>query len=77
MMNLNCGKKDRVTYYLDVNGYEVKAQYHQEDIDTVFREAYKMGIKGTTIYRDRCRDSQVLKSVSSEDVHCKTGACGL
>ena len=36
MMNLNCGKKDRVTYYLDVNGYEVKAQYHQEDIDTVF-----------------------------------------
>ena len=48
-----------------------------EDIDTVFREAYKLGIKGTTIYRDRCRDSQVLKSVSSEDVHCKTGACGL
>ena len=36
MMNLNCGKKDKVTYYLDVNGYEVKAQYHQEDIDTVF-----------------------------------------
>lgn len=48
-----------------------------EDIDCVFREAYKLGVKGTTIYRDRCRDSQVLKSVSSEDVHCKTGACGL
>ncbi len=48
-----------------------------DDIDRVFREAYHLGIKGTTIYRDRCRDSQVLKSVSSEDVHCKTGACGL
>lgn len=48
-----------------------------DDIDRVFREAYKLGVKGTTIYRDRCRDSQVLKSVSSEDIHCKTGACGL
>lgn len=48
-----------------------------DDIDRVFREAYHLGIKGTTIYRDRCRDSQVLKSVSSEDIHCKTGACGL
>jgi ribonucleoside-diphosphate reductase alpha chain len=48
-----------------------------EDIDKVFREAHKLGIKGTTIYRDRCRDSQVLKSVSSEDIHCKSGACGL
>lgn len=48
-----------------------------DDIDEVFREAYKLGVKGTTIYRDRCRDSQVLKSVSSEDIHCKTGACGL
>ena len=48
-----------------------------EDIDRVFREAYKLGIKGTTIYRDRCRDTQVLKSVSTEDIHCKSGACGL
>lgn len=48
-----------------------------EDIDRVFREAHKLGIKGTTIYRDRCRDSQVLKSVSTEDIHCKSGACGL
>ena len=48
-----------------------------EDIDRVFREAYHLGIKGTTIYRDRCRDSQVLKSVSTEDIHCKSGACGL
>ena len=48
-----------------------------DDIDRVFREAYHLGVKGTTIYRDRCRDSQVLKSVSSEDIHCKTGACGL
>jgi ribonucleotide reductase alpha subunit len=48
-----------------------------DDIDSVFREAYHLGIKGTTIYRDRCRDSQVLKSVSSEDIHCKSGACGL
>ena len=48
-----------------------------EDIDKVFRKAYSLGVKGTTIYRDRCRESQVLKSISSEDVHCKTGACGL
>jgi ribonucleoside-diphosphate reductase alpha chain len=48
-----------------------------EDIDKVFREAYHLGVKGTTIYRDRCRDSQVLKSVSTEDIHCKSGACGL
>ena len=48
-----------------------------EDIDRVFREAYRLGVKGTTIYRDRCRDSQVLKSVSTEDIHCKSGACGL
>ena len=48
-----------------------------EDIDRVFREAYHLGVKGTTIYRDRCRDSQVLKSVSTEDIHCKSGACGL
>ena len=48
-----------------------------EDIDKVFREAYHLGIKGITIYRDRCRDTQVLKSVSTEDIHCKSGACGL
>ena len=48
-----------------------------EDIDKVFRKAYHLGIKGTTIYRDRCRDTQVLKSVSTEDIHCKSGACGL
>ena len=48
-----------------------------DDIDNVFRDAHKMGIKGTTIYRDRCRESQVLSSVSSEDIHCKSGKCDL
>ena len=37
MMNVNCGEKDNmIIYNLNVNGYEVKAEYHQEDIDTIF-----------------------------------------
>ena len=29
------------------------------DVDTIYREAYKMGLKGITIFRDGCKDSVV------------------
>ncbi len=45
-------------------------QATREDVQNVYRLAYKMGLKGITIYRDRSRDSQVLntgqKQVSPE-----------
>ena len=67
-------------YYID-NSISKTINFAQnasmKDIDEVFRKAYDLGIKGTTIYRDRCRESQVLTSVSDEDIHCKSGACGL
>ena len=36
MMSLECGKKDKITYHLDVNGYALDAVYHQEDIENIF-----------------------------------------
>jgi len=31
-----------------------------EDVDKVFRLAHQLGCKGTTVYRDGCRDNQVI-----------------
>ncbi|MHC4438274.1 MAG: TSCPD domain-containing protein [Planctomycetota bacterium] len=33
-----------------------------EDVDTVFRLAYKLWCKGTTVYRDNSRDNQVIST---------------
>ncbi len=39
-----------------------------EDVQNVYLMAYKLGLKGITIYRDRSRDSQVLNTGQKEPV---------
>lgn len=39
----------------------------KEEVGKIFMLAYKLGLKGVTVYRDRCRERQVL-NVSIEDV---------
>ena len=41
-----------------------------EDIDKIYRMAWKLGLKGTTVYRDACRSRQVLSTLTpASDVH--------
>jgi len=43
-----------------------------DDIAKIYMFAYKMGLKGLTIYRDRSRESQVLNIGSKEEVTTET-----
>lgn len=39
----------------------------REDIDTIFRAAWKTGLKGITVYRDGCRSGVLIKEEKTSD----------
>ncbi len=44
----------------------------REDVSQAYMLAYEEGLKGITIYRDRCRDSQVLTTGKKEKIDGRT-----
>jgi ribonucleoside-diphosphate reductase alpha chain len=43
------------------------ASYTEQDVAEVYVLAHKMGLKGTTIYRDGSRDEQILSNIDTEN----------
>ncbi|KRE33452.1 adenosylcobalamin-dependent ribonucleoside-diphosphate reductase [Paenibacillus sp. Soil724D2] len=43
------------------------ASYTEEDVAEVYFLAHRMGLKGTTIYRDGSRDEQILSNIDTEN----------
>jgi ribonucleoside-diphosphate reductase alpha chain len=43
------------------------SSYTEEDVAEVYFLAHRMGLKGTTIYRDGSRDEQILSNIDTEN----------
>ena len=59
----------RIQYYTDSSiskTVNCPADWTVEQVDELYRTAYRLGCKGLTIYRDKSRDSQVLESLNDE-----------
>jgi ribonucleoside-diphosphate reductase alpha chain len=41
----------------------------ESDVDNIYRQAFALGCKGVTVYRDGCRSSQPMALKGSEDKH--------
>ena len=46
----------------------------KDEMSHVIIQGWKDGVKGTTVYRDGCRNEQVLIGI---DPNCKSGSCSL
>ncbi|MFA4930655.1 MAG: ribonucleotide-diphosphate reductase subunit alpha, partial [Patescibacteria group bacterium] len=49
----------------------------KEDVRQVYKLAYDLGCKGVTIYRDGCRDKQVLNIAGTKNLQKKNGELGV
>ncbi len=41
-----------------------------ETVKAIYKQGWKMGLKGVTVFRDGCRDQQVYNHISCEDGEC-------
>jgi ribonucleoside-diphosphate reductase alpha chain len=47
-----------------------------DQVDMIYREAYKLACKGVTVYRDGCRNNQPMATKKTEKVQSTSGAAG-